>query len=93
MNLELREKELQELADKRGVDWKGPLKKMPSEGRLRIMALATLLGLHPLEALHAEGSLKKREAEAHKRRRVTDAFVRSERKALQGPGPNPGEGA
>ena len=45
MDLRDRQAELERLVESRGLEWKGRLRDLPDDPRVRVAALATLLGL------------------------------------------------
>jgi hypothetical protein len=77
MDLRDRQAELERLAKERGIQWQGRLRDLPDDPRVRLAALATLLGLNahtaafrsevPIDTLTAEGGRDDRTIEQYER--------------------------
>jgi hypothetical protein len=79
MDLKTREEQLRALAEQGGIDWKGRLKELPDDQRLRVAALATLLGIDPIEAWKSDRPTRTLGAEARKRRAASEKYAHEER--------------
>jgi hypothetical protein len=83
MDLGTREKQLRALAEQGGIDWKGRLKGIPDDPRVRVAALATLLGIDPMEAWKSDRPTKTLGAEARKRYAASEKYAKEERELLK----------
>jgi len=83
MDLSTREKQLRTLAEKRGVDWKRLMKGLPDDPRLRVAALATLLGIDAIEAWKSDRPISTLADEARKRKAATEKYAREAREHLE----------
>jgi hypothetical protein len=83
MDLKTREEQLRALAEQSGIDWKGRLKDVPDDPRVRVAALATLLGVDPIEASRSDRPTKTLGAEARKRKAASEKYAEEERKLLE----------
>jgi hypothetical protein len=82
MDLGEQKNQLQALAKEQGVDL-GPVNELPDEPRLRILGLATLLGIDPMAALRGNVPVKRLVTEARKQERARAKYERQELKRLR----------
>jgi hypothetical protein len=83
MDLSTREEQLRTLAEKGGVDWERPMKGLPNDPRLRVAALATLLGIDAIEAWKSDRPISTLADEARKRKAATEKYAREAREHLE----------
>jgi hypothetical protein len=89
MDLEAQRDQLQSLAEAQKLDL-APVSELPDDPRLRIVAIATLLRIDPMEALRGTTPVKKLVSEGRKREREADRFEHEELKRLAEAGIKPG---
>jgi hypothetical protein len=82
MDLEAQRDRLQAVAKAQKVDL-APVKELPDDPRLRILALATLLGIDPMAALRGDVPVKRLVSEARKRARAHAKYERQEQRRLR----------
>jgi hypothetical protein len=82
MDLEAQRDQLQALAKAQGVDL-APVNELPDDARLRILGLATLLGIDPMAALRGNVPVKRLVTEARKQERTRAKYERQELKLLR----------
>jgi hypothetical protein len=83
MDLETREEQLRTLAERAGIDWKGRMKGLPDDPHVRVAALATLLGIEPIEAWRTDSPTKTLASEARKRKAASEKYAKEERELLK----------
>lgn len=83
MDLKTREEQLRALAEQGGIDWKGRLKDVPDDPRVRVAALATLVGVDPIEAWRSDRPTKTLGADARKRKAASEKYAEEEGKLLE----------
>jgi hypothetical protein len=81
MDLEAQRDQLRALAKAQKIDLK-PYASLPADPRMQTLALATLLGIDPMEALRGTTPVKKLVSEARKQQRVDDTFEKEELEQL-----------
>ena len=81
MDLEAQRDQLEALAEAQGVDL-APVNQLPDDPRLRILGLATLLGIDPMAAQRGDVPVKRLVTEARKRERARAKYERDELKRL-----------
>jgi hypothetical protein len=82
MDLEAQRDQLEALAKAQKVDL-APVKKLPDDPRLRVLGLATLLGIDAMAALRGDVPVKRLLTEARKQERAQAKYDRQERKRLR----------
>jgi hypothetical protein len=82
MDLEAQRDQLEALAEAHGVDL-APVNQLPDDPRLRILGLATLLGIDPMAAQRGVVPVKRLVTEARKRERAQAKYEREELKRLR----------
>jgi hypothetical protein len=82
MDLEAQTDRLEGLAKAQGVDL-APVNELPDDPRLRILGLATLLGIDPMTALRGDVPAKRLVTEARKQERARARYERQELKRLR----------
>ena len=81
MDLEAQRDRLQALAEAQKVDL-APMNELPDDPRLRILGLATLLGIDPMAALRGDFPVKRLASEARKQERAQARYERQEQRRL-----------
>ena len=82
MDLEAQRDQLQALAKAQKIDLKA-YASLPADPRMQTLALATLLGIDPMEALRGTTPVKKLVSEARKQQRADDKFEKDQLEQLR----------
>jgi hypothetical protein len=82
MDLEAQRDQLQSLAKAQKIDL-APVNKLPDDPRLRIAAIATLLGIDPMAAMRGDLPVKRLVSEARKQEKAQAQYIRQELKRMR----------